>query len=166
MLDPIAPTKERLAKARSYVSPEISQTAKRPYHRTEDEFERLHRIGKLDEPQNAAATKFKTHWYGALGVKVGSGEGGYDDCCEYPQTYHAQKLAQAERALTFRMWQCMSLLLADDGPKSYGIEHVGGSVCRVKHPTRARDVGLELVQNTLDTLAKLWGTYQTRPPSR
>lgn len=166
MQEAIAPTPERLRHARAYLPPEQSQSAKRPYTRVLDEFQRLAISGRLTAEQGAAAGKLRRHFFGAQGMDVREGDepSGYcDDAVEYPQTYHAQKLAEAERAVTPRMWEGLSILLNDFG----GVELVGSAVCRVRNPVQARAAGFELVASALDLLVRTWLLAQRpRPPSR
>lgn len=166
MQEAIAPTAERLRHARAYLPPEQSQSVKRPYTRVLDEFQRLALSGRLTSEQGAAAGKLRRHFFGAMGVDVREADdaGGFcDDACEYPRTYHAQKLAQAEARVTPRMWEGLQILLNDMG----GIELVGSAACRVRNPVQARAAGFELVASALDLLVREWGLAQRhRPPSR
>jgi len=166
MQDTIAPTPERLRHARAYLPPEHSQAVKRPYTRVLDEFQRLAISGRLTTEQGAAAGKLRRHFFGAMGVDVrdDEGTGGFcDDACEYPRTYHAQKLAQAEKAATARMWEGLQILLNDMG----GVELVGSAVCHVNNPAQARAAGFELIASALDLLVREWGlSRRHRPPSR
>lgn len=149
----ISPTAERIAKG-DVQTPKVDRETNRPYHRALDEFARLYSIGALDHWQRVTAEKLQRHYLGSLGVDVRIGDDpGGDSVCEYPRTYHAQKLAQAQEAVTPRQWRGLLILLTEQG----NIEAVGGAVCQVKNPVQARAAGRELIINGLDIIARLWG---------
>lgn len=166
MQEAIAPTPERLRHANAYLPPEQSQRAARAYVKLLDPFEQLLAKGRLATEQMAAARKLQRHFWGQMGVDVRSSDepGGFcADAVEYPQTYHAQKLAEAERVVTPRMWRALCILLAETGT----IETVGRDVCRVNNQVQARAAGYELTVSALDLLVRHWGmSCQHRPPSR
>lgn len=166
MQEVIAPTPERLRHANAYLPPEQSQTASRAYTKLLDPFELLFARGRLASEQMAAARKLQRHFWGQMGVDVRSSDepsGHCADVCEYPQTYHAQKLAEAERVVTVQMWRGLSILLAETGT----VETVGRDVCGLRDRTCASAAGMKLVTNGLDMLVRHWGLVaQHRPPSR
>lgn len=150
----IDPTPQRIAKG-DVQRPQIDRETNRPYHRAVDEFDRLYAAGSIDWHAKLAADKLKRHYMGSLGVNVATGEGiAPDEACEYPRTYHAQKLDQAQRAVTSRMWKGLVILLTEQG----NVMHVGSSVCQRKQEGQARAAGVTLISEALEILSKLWGT--------
>lgn len=150
----IDPTPQRIAKG-DVLRPQVDRETNRPYHRSVDEFDRLYAAGSIDWHAKLAADKLKRHYMGSLGVNVATGEGiAQDEACEYPRTYHAQKLDQAQKAVTSRMWRGLLILLTEQG----GPFHVGSAVCQIKNTPQARAAGLTLISEALEILSKLWGT--------
>jgi hypothetical protein len=119
-------------------------------------WEKLRKDGDIDNGQLQAANKlYKIHW-GSLGMDVRDGDNINPDPLEYPQSYYAQKLAEAEQAVTVpAIWSAMIQqvqledfdLFIDIGRKARG----------VKDRRIARAHGLCMVQTGLDLLAYHWG---------
>src|SRR3990172_4681737 len=149
----VGPTEERIAKG-DVLSPLVDRETNRPYHHALDEFDRLYKIGSVEWCHKLAADKLKRHYLGSLGVDVRSGDGiPADEACEYPRTYHAQKLDQAMRSVTNRQWHGLLILLTEQGR----VEHIGGAICQIKNTPQARAAGTELILGALEVLAMLWG---------
>lgn len=172
MQDTIAPTPERLRHANAYLPPEQSQRAARAYVKLLDPFEQLFARERLSTEQFAAAKKLQRHFWGQMGVDVRANDepsGHCADVCEYPTTYHAQKFADAERAIITAsvrgplMWRGLSILLAETGT----VETVGRDVLNLRDRETASARGYGLISQALDLLVRHWGlSCQHRPPSR
>jgi len=154
MTEAIAPTPERLRKG-EFDRPEKSATTLRVAYRAKGPFERLHNRGCLSYEQLRTAQKIDTHHSGAMGVKVGTGDGALPDIdAEYSQTYHAQKLAEAAGACLPRQWQAIMMLLE--------VEHmtmaeIGRMFSRHTQKAAAKGAGLEIIQAGLDSIGRMWG---------
>jgi hypothetical protein len=154
MTEAIAPTPERLRKS-EFDRPEQSATVQRVAYRAKGPFERLHNRGCLSCEQLRTAQKIDMHHSGAMGVKVGNGDGGMPDLeSEYSQTYHAQQLANAAAACLPRQWQAIMMLLEVE---QMTMAEIGRMFSRHTQKAAAHGAGLEIIQAGLDSIGRMWG---------
>ena len=153
MDEALSPTREQL-RHDHYEPPCIDQQTNRRAWRKVTVFENLHNRGEIEYFQLRAAEKLEKHWHGAQGADVrmgGDDEGGTPDV-EYPRTYHAQKLAQAQGQLRPREW-----LALQDIIMGASLEDVGRKWRAVARREIARSQALVLVYEGLDALGRYWG---------
>ena len=163
MEDALSPTIEQLRRE-TYEPPQVDQQTNRRAWRKISVFDTLHNRGEIEFFQLRAAEKLEKHWHGAQGadVRMGADEGGGHPDCEYPRTYHAQKLAQAQAQLRPREW-----LALQDIIMGASLEDVGRKwrACGTRHIARAQ--ALVLVSEGLEVLGNYWGlTNEKRRPRR
>lgn len=153
----LSPTLEQLEKG-FYESPKVDQSTHRRAWRRLSVFETLHNRGEIEYFHLRAAEKIEKHWHGALGadVRMGDDEGGGCPDVEYPRTYHAQKLAQAQEQLRPREW-----LALQDIIMGASLEEVGRKWRAVGTAKIARAQALVLVYEGLDVLGRYWGLATT-----
>ena len=153
MEDALSPTREQLRRD-EYIPPHIDQHTNRRAWRKITVFENLHNRGEIEYFHLRAAEKIEKHWHGALGadVRMGDDEGGGCPDVEYPRTYHAQKLAQAQEQLRPREW-----LALQDIIMGASLEEVGRKWRAVGTAKIARAQALVLVYEGLDVLGRYWG---------
>lgn len=163
MEDALSPTLEQL-KRDTYEPPQIDQSTNRRAWRKVTVFENLHNRGEIEFYQLRAAEKVEKHWHGAQGadVRMGDDEGGSIADIEYPRSYHAQKLAQAQSQLRPREWLALQDLIM-----GASLEEVGRKWRAVGTGKIARAQGLVLVCEGLEVLGHYWGlTNEKRRPRR
>lgn len=153
MEDALSPTREQL-RHDTYEPPHIDQQTNRRAWRKLSVFETLHNRGEIEYFHLRAAEKLEMHWHGAQGACVSFSEdsGAYNDESEYPRTWHAQKLAQAQEQLRPREW-----LALQDIIMGASLEDVGRKWRAVGTATIARAQALVLVYEGLDVLGRYWG---------
>ena len=153
MEDALSPTREQL-RHDTYEPPHIDQHTNRRAWRKLSVFENLFNRGEIECFHLRAAEKVEKHWHGALGadVRMGDDEGGGCPDVEYPRTYHAQKLAQAQQQLRPREW-----LALQDIIMGASLEEVGRKWRAVGTAKIARAQALVLVYEGLDVLGRYWG---------
>lgn len=153
MEDALSPTREQL-RHDTYEPPRIDQQTSRRAWRKVTVFENLHNRGEIEYFQLRAAEKLEMHWHGAQGACVAfsedSGAAGEDS--EYPRTWHAQKLSQAQDQLRPREW-----LALQDIIMGASLEDVGRKWRAVGRREIARAQALVLVSEGLDVLGRYWG---------
>lgn len=163
MEDALSPTLEQLRRD-TYEPPQVDQQTNRRAWRRVTVFENLHNRGEIEFYQLRAAEKLEKHWHGAQGadVRVGDdGDGGTPDL-EFPRTYHAQKLAQAQEQLRPREWLALQDLIMGSS-----LEEVGRKWRAVGTGKIARAQALVLVYEGLEVLGHYWGlTNEKRRPMR
>lgn len=152
-MDIITPTRERLRHAEDYDAPQVDQRTQRRAYRVLDEFQRLAKADEIDASQYQAAYKWQRHWWGAQGIDVSDGTGGYDEASEYPISYHGQVLAKAKRELSVAQWITMANLTNESG----SLDHIGRILKGYADRRQARAYGLAVVHGALDRLAVHWG---------
>ena len=149
----IAPTLERIAKGR-VEAPAIERNVVRRAHRSISEAESLLRAGKLTREQFEALSKLERHYYGSLGVDVGDDDRRHGiNEVDYAQTYHAQKVAEARRAMTPNEYAAQ-IMMIETGAKP---EDIGRCLGQWKQRSMATGYGLSLLHTGTDRLIKLWG---------
>ena len=167
LTETITPTRERLAKGK-IEHPMFDQSTRRPYHRAVHKFEDLYQNGKINEGCFEAGSKLMRHHYGALGINVSSGDGANgQDCMEYPQSYHAQMLAKAQKHVDHAdCWAALSAMIEE----TRTLPEIGEAWLGCRDKARAYIAGLALVSMGLQRLSTLWGFSQSyhdrNPPSR
>lgn len=149
----LSPTREQLRRD-TYEPPQIDQQTNRRAWRRISVFDNLYNRGEIDWCHLKAAEKLEKTWHGAQGadVRMGSDEGGGNADCEYPRTYYAQKLAQAQKLLRPREWLALVDIIMGSS-----LEDVGRKWRSVGTTKIARAQGLVLVYEGLDVLAEFWG---------
>lgn len=161
--DVLLPTKERLAKG-EILAPEVNQTVQRRAYRALTPIEQLHKNGRISDACNDAATKLTKHHLGSLGVDVSSGEGG--EPLEFPRSYHATKLSEAEKHLANKfVWWAILELIQETGTT---LEDIGRRGYQYRKRDQAHAAGLATVSQGLHRLATFWGMttseyHQLRP---
>jgi hypothetical protein len=160
----LSPTLEQL-KRDEYIPPEVNQHTHRRAWRRVTVFENLFNRGEIEMFQLRAAQKVEMHFHGAQGadVRFTDESSGYNDDCEYPRTWHAQKLAQAQAQLRPREWLALIDIIM-----GASLEEVGRKWRAVGKREIARAQGLVLVSEGLDVLGSFWGLSnekKTRRPS-
>ena len=153
MEDALSPTMEQLRRD-EYDPPKIDQDTNRRAWRRVSVFENLHNRGEIEFFQLRAAEKLEKIWHGAQGadVRMGMDEGGGHPDCEYPRTYYAQKLSQAQQQLRPREWLALIDLIM-----GASLEDVGRKWRAVGTAKIARAQALVLVYEGLDVLGNYWG---------
>lgn len=153
MEDALSPTREQLRRD-TYEPPHIDQQTNRRAWRKVTVFENLHNRGEIEYFQLRAAEKLEMHWHGAQGACVAFSEdsGAYNDESEYPRTWHAQKLAQAQQELRPREWLALQDLIMGSS-----LEDVGRKWRSVGTAKIARAQALVLIYEGLDVLGRFWG---------
>lgn len=165
IIDTVAPTPERLAKG-PVLAPEVNQTVQRRAYRALTPIENLHKAGRISDACNDAGAKLTKHHLGSLGVDVSAGEGG--DPLEFPRSYHAAKLAEAEREIANKfVWWSLCELVQETGTT---LEDIGRRGYGYRKRDQAHAAGLATVSQGLHRLATLWGMttgeyHQLRPGS-
>lgn len=166
MRDAETPTRERLAKARHVETPQVDQKTQRRAFRVLTEFQALAKRGEthgIDRPQYEAAEKFCRHYEGALGIDVRSGDGASGEIdVEEPRTYHAQKVAEAQRWLLDYEFEALELLALGQA----SIESIGRRRTHYVDRKQAHAAGLTIVRAALERLALLWGFKDPPRPLR
>lgn len=164
----ISPTRERLNKGDRIEPPCHDQRQKRAYHRSIHPFEDLYAKGRINEGCRRAGEKLVQTYYGALGINVSSGDGDHmGESLEYARSYHAQKLAEAEKYVKHPVrWKGLLSVAAEE----QDLQAVGRGWMGVADKARAYIAGLALVRMGLEDLSVLWGFsdafHKHRPPSR
>lgn len=151
--DSLGPTAERLSKSEGYDAPHVDKDTNRLAYRVLTIFETLHKRGDIEGDHLAAAKKLEKHYLGALGHDVRTGEGSTEDPLEYPRSYHAQKLAQAQSEILHREWIALHILLDERG----SLIEIGRTFRPIGSREIARATGLAIVTTGLERLAYLWG---------
>lgn len=149
----LSPTREQLRRD-EYVPPEINQQIHRRAWRKVSVFENLHTRGEIEMFQKRAAEKLEMHFHGAQGadVRFTDEASGYNEDCEYPRTWHAQKLSQAQSQLRPKEWLALIDIIM-----GASVEDVGRKWRAVGTAKIARAQGLVLVSEGLDVLGEFWG---------
>jgi hypothetical protein len=152
----LAPPIEQLRKG-NYEAPQRDQNVNRVAYRRRSPLDTLWDRGEISYPMHQSAQKLYYHYRGSQGVRVQTG----DDCglsadTEYPRTYHAQKIAQAEHSVLPSEWSALMHMV--DETKT--LELIGRSFAAVSKREIARRTGLMLVSTGLDRLSLLWGFQQ------
>jgi len=155
----IAPTLERLRHGHGFDAPERSQTVHRVAYKAHSPFEALERSGRISHANLLAANKLSRHYHGAMGVNVGSGEGGTDPDTEFPAIYHGQMVAIAWRQVTAQEKHALTALIEE----AKTVEEIGRQWMSVKDRGRAEMAGRALVRSALDRLAAHWGFSRGDP---
>ena len=156
MTEALSPTPEQLCKG-TYEAPQRDQSVNRVAFRRRSPLDTLWDRGDISYPMHLSAGKLYYHYRGAQGVRVQTGE----DCSlnadtEYPRTYHAQKVAQAEQTVLPAEWHALIQMVEETQP----LETIGRSFAKVSDRKIARRTGLMLVSTGLERLALLWGFQQ------
>lgn len=153
MEDALSPTREQIRRD-TYEPPQVDQQTNRRAWRRLSVFDGLHNRGEIEFFQLRAAEKLEKIWHGAHGadVRMGMDEGGGHPDCEYPRTYYAQKLAEAQQQLRPREWLALIDIIM-----GASLEDVGRKwrACGTRHIARAQ--ALVLVYEGLDVLGEFWG---------
>lgn len=147
-----APTLERLRHAPGYDAPERTQTVSRVAYRMHTPFEAMRNRGDLTDPQFNAARKLTKHYIGAMGVRVGNGDGGHDLEAEEAPVYHGQMVADAAKAMLKVEYRALVTLIDESGD----LEAIGRSYLGCKQRGQAHIAGKVLVMNGLERLAIRW----------
>jgi hypothetical protein len=150
--DTIAPTKESLRHAYAYEVPERSQKTERVAYRKLTAFEALERAGRIDREHMHAARKLTMHYMGALGVRVGNGDGGHDLDGEYPEIYHGQMVRLAWRQVTRAERLALEALVQETST----LEELGRQWLGCRQRGQAHIAGMALVRGGLERLAVHW----------
>lgn len=161
MSETLSPTRERLRKS-AFDAPKTDRTTDRKAYRVLSIVGELLSRGDIEPEHLQAAEKFKRHRLGAAGVDVRHDFGGSgEEFPEYPRSYHAQKIAEVEAALTPREFQILERITADEAtPVSIGFGLSGYA-----RADAARPFGVAAINFTLDHLAWFWGLKRREPPS-
>lgn len=153
----LAPTPEQLAKF-TYEAPKRDQTVNRVAYRRRSPLDNLWDRGEITHPMHLAAHKLDYHHKGSMGVRVQYGEDSrLNTDTEYPRTYHAQKLAEAEGETLPAEWTALMGMINE----TETLQQIGQRFRRVSVEKLARAQGLTLVSCGLERLALLWG-FQER----
>lgn len=153
----LAPTPEQLAKS-VYETPRRDQTVNRIAYRRRSPLDTLWDRGEITHAMHLAAHKLDYHYRGAQGVRVQYGENtALNADTEFPRTYHAQKLAEAENHTLPSEWQALMGMVTE----TETLQDIGQRFRRVAVEKLARAQGLTLVSCGLERLAMLWG-FQER----
>ena len=156
LTETIEPTRERLRRG-DVQGTRVDQKTDRRAYMALGTWERLLRDKAIRPEHYQAAAKLNRHNLGAMGVDVRSGDGPGDPCCEFPRTYHAQKMAEAFGILSRREAWALSGLLNDafaDGTELVDIgRQMTGWSCR----KQCKGYGQSLVQTALERIADRWG---------
>ena len=152
LIDTLAPTPERLARG-EILAPEVNQQTQRRAYKALTPIEGLHRAGKISDACKDAGNKLTKHFLGSMGVDVSSGDGCIEPL-EFPRSYHAAKLAEAQREINNRMvwWALMELV-----EERSTIEDVGRRIYGYNKRESAYGAGLATVSQGLHRLANMWG---------
>ncbi|CCB64453.1 protein of unknown function [Hyphomicrobium sp. MC1] len=158
----LSPTREQIRRD-TYEPPRVDQNTNRRAWRKISVFENLYSRGEIDWCHLKAAEKLEKTWHGAQGadVRMGTDEGGGHPDCEYPRTYYAQKLAQAQQMLRPREWLALVDIIM-----GASLEDVGRKWRSVGTAKIARAQGLVLVYEGLDVLAEFWGLTNEKGRAR
>lgn len=158
-MDTIAPTSEWLKKF-DYEPPKLDQRTARQAYRRISQVERLYKRDEITYAQFAAAEKLHRHMLGAMGVKVQHSDdhSPLNDVCEYPITYHNQKVAEAEKAIANpKLWNDTVALIDE----SQTLVEIGKGRGRTSHAV-AKAFALGRIVIALDTIGDLWGLSTSR----
>lgn len=151
-----APTLERLRHAPGYDRPERSQTVTRHAYRVHSPFEAMCNRGDLTRAQFDAARKLTKHYIGAMGVRVGDGDGGHDIETEEAPFYHGQMVADAAKALLPCEYRGLVHLIEETAD----LETIGRDWLGCKQRGQAHIAGKSLVIIALERLALHWRIKQ------
>jgi hypothetical protein len=154
-----APTIERLRHAYGYDAPEMSQTTRRVAYKAHTPFEAMRRRKSIDAEHFEAAKKLTKHYEGALGVRVGDGDGGHDLDAEFPEIYHGQMLVNAWRQVTPDEKKALKALIEETST----VEDIGRDWLGCRQRGQAHIAGVALVRTGLDRLAIYWA-FKSRDP--
>jgi hypothetical protein len=115
--------------------------------------------GNIDRAEKDAADKLTKIWLGSMGVDVREGDNINPDPLEYPQTYYAQKLADARSAVkTPRLWSALMMQLDLDDLQV--TTEIGRKYRGIKDRAQAHAAGMTMLQTSLEILALHWGIKQ------
>lgn len=154
-----APTLERLRHSYGYDAPERSQTANRVAYVLKTPFQAMEDRGAIDDDQGKAAKKLWRHYVGAMGIRIGDGDGMRDDECEFPEIYHGQMIRMAWRQVTSAERHALEILLKEAG----NLEQIGRWWKGYKDKGRSIAAGESLVTTGLERLAVHW-RFKTHDP--
>jgi hypothetical protein len=163
MDDALSPTSEQLRRD-IYEPPQVDQQTNRRAWRKVSVFENLHNRGELEFFQLRAAEKLEMHWHGAQGACVRFSDetgSGFGEESEFPRTWHAQKLAQAQERLRPREWLALQDIIL-----GATLEDVGRKWRSVGTAKIARAQGLVLVVEGLEVLGHYWGLTNEKRKGR
>lgn len=159
--DALGPPIEQLRKG-TYEPPQRDQAVNRAAYRRRSPLDTLWDRGEITYPMNRAAEKLDYHHKGAQGVRVQQGDDtALNADTEYPRTYHAQKLAEAERTVLPVEWSALLAMVEE----TQTLEEIGRGFRPVSRREIARSTGLSVVSTGLERLALLWGFHSRAPPS-
>lgn len=149
----LSPTREQL-KNGFYEPPKVDQNTTRRAWRKVTVFENLFNRGEIEYYQLRASEKLEMHHMGAQGadVRFTDEASGFNEDCEYPRTWHAQKLSQAQSQLRPREWLALIDIIM-----GASLEDVGRKWRAVGRREIARAQALVLVAEGLDVLGEFWG---------
>lgn len=132
---------------------------RRVTYRRKTVWETYQQRGSIDAAERQAADKLYKIWQGSQGVDVRSGDNINPDPLEYPQSYYAEKLADAKAAVrTPRLWAALMMQLELDDLQvttEIGRKHRG-----LKDRAQAHAAGMTMLQTGLELLALHWGIKQ------
>ena len=154
----ISPTFERFRHG-TIEAPGVDRQIVRRAYRVLTIAEQLAKSSKITREQLHACNKLERHYLGALGVDVGDDDTRHGlDEVDYAQTYHAQKVAEAKRALTANEYSAQMLLIQT----SMTVEDIGRKLAGWADRKMCRGYGLSVIHSSSDRLITIWG-LQTHP---
>lgn len=157
----LAPTPEQLRKS-VYEAPLRDQTTHRVAFRRRSPLDTLWDRGDINYPMHQAAHKLDYHHRGAQGVRVRYSDEvtSLNTDTEYPRTYHAQKIAQAEQYVLPCEWTALMCMIEE----SKTLEEIGRGLRSVSDRKILRQAGLSAVSSGLERLSFLWGFQERHKP--
>ena len=103
-----------------------------------------------------AFSKYEQHYHGALGHDVrmiGTGGDDHPDI-ESPRTYHAQKIAHANGAITDNQQWLIEQIIIDS---TATLDRIGGQLSGYSERRQTTAYATAILVEALESLAKLWG---------
>ena len=148
------PTPEWMAKHRGeFQAPEQSQTVNRSVYARLHQLESLYEKGVIEYPLYMAGKRMRRHWEGAQGVNVTEGEASSpaDLHREESGVYHAQKLDEAKKTLSWKEWKPIEALISEHYPRAF-LDRIGQDILGYRTPAQARAAATERIKSGLERL--------------